>query len=85
MGQMCLVILSGRKCPRMFGNKIGVFKSPSMFQAVLGNAEVAQRVLEGWFKGLEGFERVLKGCFNVLTWCLKVKVFKGRANVFTWC
>ena len=34
---------------------------------------------------VEGTEGVLKACFNVLAWCLKVPVFKGRANVFAWC
>ena len=56
----------------------GGFKLPSMFQAVLGNAKVASRMPEGWlktFEMVEGAEGVFKRCFNVLSWCLKVKVF----------
>ena len=74
---MRLAILTGRECLEMFDvweKDFGGFKSPSMFQAFLGNAKVACTMLEGWLKDLKVLKRVssvLQGCFSVLTGGLK--------------
>ena len=64
--------------------------SSSMLQAVLGNAKVASRMFNGWFKGLDSAQRCLecaKACANVHTGCFRPcsKALEGFVNVLIWC